>query len=99
MDIPVYMLPALHGPTVFVPHIIRVCPSDRWLYASAFICIDRVHCVWVFFIPADCLFVFLFLVCTVILCFISVLGSGVFDRWWGGGSHSPVLAVFSGWSP
>ena len=25
------MLPALRGPAVFVPHIIQVCPSNRWL--------------------------------------------------------------------
>ena len=36
----------------------------------------------------------------IIQCFISVvLGGGVFDRWWEGGSRSPVLAIFSGWSP
>ena len=30
------MLPALRGPAVFVPHIIRVCPSDRCLICLGF---------------------------------------------------------------
>ena len=54
---------------------------------------DRVHCVWVFFIPADCLFVFLFLVCIVILCFISVVlgGTGFLTGGLEGGRGGPVL--------
>ena len=87
------MLPALRGPAVFVPHIIRVCPSDRWLICLSFYLYGPGH---------SGLFAFLFLVCTVILCFLSVVlgGGGGFDRWWGGGgSRSPVLAVFSEWSP
>ena len=39
------------------------------LYASIFICMDRVHFVWVFFISTDCLFVF--------LIFRPVVGKGV----------------------
>ena len=32
------MLPAVHGPAVFVPHIIPVCPSDWW-----FLLLYQVH--------------------------------------------------------
>ena len=55
---------------------------------------DRVHVVWIFLIPADCLFVFLFVFRTVILCFIPLFlgggGGGVSGRWWGGEPRSPV---------
>ena len=83
------MLLTLHGPAVFVPHIIWVFPSDRWHKCLGFICIDRVHCVWVFVISADCLYVFLLFVRTVILCYyLLFLGAGFST---GGGEGGPVL--------
>ena len=31
----------------------RVCHLTGGFYASVFICMDRDHCIWVFFIPAE----------------------------------------------
>ena len=93
VDRTVYMLPALRRPAVFVPHIIWVCHLTGGLYALVFF-------VWVFFIPADCLFVFLFVFHTVILCFISVvLGGAGFLADGGEGVPFSSLVVSSGWSP
>ena len=93
------MLPALRGPAVFVPHIIRDFPLDRWLICPEFLFVWTGSLfVWVFFIPADCLFVFFFH--TVTLCFISdVLGGRGFWPVVGRGVPFSSLVVFSRWSP
>ena len=85
--ITVYMLPALRGPSVSYLMLFGFARLTGGSYASVFISMDGVHFVWLFFIPADCLFFFR----TVILCFILLfLGDEVSGRSWGGGSRSPV---------
>ena len=95
------MLPVLRGPAVFVAHIIRVRLSDRWLICPGFYLYGPgPFCMGIFFISADCLFVFLVVFCIVILCFIYLLflRTGFLA---GGGEGVPFssLVVFSAWSP
>ena len=47
--------------------------------------------MWIFFILADCLFVFLFVFRTVILCLILLFLGAVFLA--GGGEGDPVLQI------
>ena len=90
------MLPALRGSAVFVPDIIRVCPSG--LYASVFIWMDlSILYGYSSFWQTACLYFCLYRYTVFHVC--CFWGGGVSGRWWGGGSRLPVLAVFIRWSP
>ena len=95
------MLPALRGPAVFVPHIIRVCLSDRWLnYMPRFLFVWTGSFLYGYFSfrQIACLYFCLFVILLYCVSYLIVLGAGFLAS---GGKGVPFssFVVISGWSP
>ena len=85
-------LPPLVCRLFFMPHIILVSRLTGGKNASVFIFMDRFHSVRGYFIPASCLFLFLFNIFSCYTVSHICCWGGVSGRWWGEG---PALR-FSG---